>query len=278
MSKLTQFFGSLQQVFLMMLPDYIGSAHGVAGTKVSLKGDNSPVTDLDRSTLRSIMTLVRDFYPEAIILGEEDGMSDGDLQEHLYRDDELQTTIDGLDGTWHLAHGSNSYGAMVSLRKGETILGAAIFRPVDQVLRGNGFYYSKHGNSAWRWCATHSNLEELATAKEGELERVTVLLEGGSKKFWTSPQIQKLAGKYTTRASLSSSIAATIVASGGASGIVTIDNKPWDNWPVISMVEEAGGIVTDWNGNSYQPSTCGNIVAAANQEESDRILEVINNH
>jgi fructose-1,6-bisphosphatase/inositol monophosphatase family enzyme len=38
------------------------------------------------------------------------------------------------------------------------------------------------------------------------------------------------------------------------------------------MVQEAGGIVTDYRGQPVTPENCGNMVAAANQGALDEIL------
>lgn len=71
-------------------------------------------------------------------------------------------------------------------------------------------------------------------------------------------------------------MSAITVAQGKANGLVTVDNAAWDNWPMIIFITEAGGIVSDWEGNPVTPSQCGNIVAAGNKKDHAHILEVMN--
>lgn len=263
----------LHGLFSELLPAYIGTAHKTSGTKVRSKTDGTPVTDLDNHSLSMLRMLIEKYCPEDFTIGEEDKRDSKQIQEILERQDQYQWTIDGLDGTWHFARGTNSYGAMVARRYGKNILYAAIFRPIDERLRGNGFFYTERGKGAWRWCRACSKFHQLHTVKQED--RLLVMLEGSSKKFY-KPPIANLGQAVTTRPSLSASVAATTVASGKASAVVTVENKPWDNWPIMLFVEEAGGIVTDWHGNPATPENCGNIIAAATAEDHAQIVKLLN--
>lgn len=268
-----EFTEELKSAFLKLLPDYIGVAHKRIGTKI--KNDGTPITDLDNTSLARLRELFVKHFPDDLIIGEEDKRSEEEIREILTRETEYQLTADGLDGTGNYRMGTSSYGASISRRHGHRILYAAEFRPIEQILRGNGFFFAVRGYGAWQWCEEHKTYHRLQTAREGELERVVVMLEGSSKKFF-KPPISKLGKTTTTRPSFSSCIAATTVAMGKASALVTADNKPWDNWPSILMIEEAGGIVTDWQGNRITPDNCGNIVAAGNTVDHARIIEILN--
>ena len=103
---------------------------------------------------------------------------------------------------------------------------------------------------------------------------MTVLLEGSSKMFFNEP-ILTLGRTVTTRASVSSSVAATTVALAKASAVVTVKNAVWDNWPIWLMIQEAGGIVTDWRGNPLTLENCGDMIAAANADDHAKIVEIL---
>ncbi|MEK7195068.1 MAG: inositol monophosphatase family protein [Patescibacteria group bacterium] len=196
----------LRLLFSELLPLYIGRAHEKSGTKITLKGDNTPQIDLDNHTLDRLRSLVSSDFPDDFTISEEDKRDPDEISAILKRPDQEQWTIDGLDGTWHLIRGTNSYGAMISRRLGDRILYASIFRPVDMALRGNGFFYAEHGKGAWEWCSDCSLYHPLHAAPYGTLERITVLLEGSSKRFF-KPPVSYLGGKVTTRPSLSSCVA-----------------------------------------------------------------------
>ena len=262
-----------QKIFMELLPHYIGTAHKRIGTKI--KNDGTPVTDLDRLTLATLREYIEVNFPGDFILGEEDNRSQDEVSTILSRQDEFQWTVDGLDGTGNYRAGNNSYGAMVALRRGKSILYSAIFIPADEKLRGNGFYYADDLGARQR-CGECKEGHRISTVKPGELERMVVYLEGSSKKFWKTPALTRLGGEVTTRCSFSSSVATIIVANGLGSALVTVENKPWDNWPTWHLIRMAGGTVTDWQGNPLTPENCGNMVAAANERDHAKILELLN--
>ena len=259
------------------MPDYIGTAKGQMGDKIlKTKKDGTPVGDLDNLAMEALRECIKRHFPNDYTIGEEDERDDAEMQRILARTDEFQWTIDGLDGTGNRRMGT-TYGAMVSRRKGDVIHYAAFFRPVDQMLWQNGFFETEYGNGAWQWYGEGSDEQiQLLAAQHNALERHTVHLEGSSKKFFRFPGIINLGQNVTVRPSVSSCVAATAVAMGKASALVTVENKPWDTWPAIVLIEEAGGIVTDWKGKSVTPANCGSIIAAANETDHEVFVKLLN--
>ena len=265
---------ALMKLFADLTPRYIGRSHDKRNDKI--KSDGTPVGNLDLYAMEKIRELIFEYFPGEVTIGEEDKKSAEQMRKLLSDKDGCQWTIDGLDGTGNRGMGTNSFGAMISRRQGEKILLAALYRPTDERLRGNGFFYAESNHMRARlWCGLCNGYHSLRTAQHGELERITVMLEGSSKKFF-KPPLSTLGLEITTRCSFSSCIAATTVAMGKASALVTVENKPWDNWPSACLIKEAGGIVTDWQGNPFDPANCGNMIAAANPGDHAVILEILN--
>ncbi len=262
----------VQRAFEALLPRYINQPHSNLGTK--MKDDGTEVGDLDNESLAVMRALISAHFPNDYTIGEEDQLSEEAIQQLLARKDETQWAIDGLDGTGNFTMGLNSYGGMLVRRRGDQILFSAHFRPVDEKLRANGFMYAERGEGAWQWCGRCGEFHQLHTAKPGELKRMVVMIEGSSKKFYDGP-IAALGKKITTRASFSSCIASSTVAMGKASAFVTKGNKPWDNWPGMLLIQEAGGVITDPYGDTVTPDNCDSIVAAANLEDSTTILKAL---
>jgi len=266
-----RFTERLRSLFRENLPRYIGTTDETMGDKIM--SDGTPAGDLDNYMLKVLRAVISENFPSDYTIGEEDRKSEEQIQRFLSCQDCCQWTIDGLDGTGNRSLGTNSYGAMVSRRLGPDILFAAVFRPIDEALRKDGFYYAELDEGAWQWRGKHKQYHRLRTAQAGELNRVVVMLEGSSKKFY-HPPLTELGKILTTRPGFSSCIAATTVARGKASALVAIDNKPWDNWPALLLIKEAGGIITDWQGNPCAPQNCGTIVAAANKADHELILSI----
>ncbi len=264
----------LRRCFVEMLPYYLGKAHDPRGDKIK-PADGTPVGNLDVFAAVQLATLIAHYFPGERIIGEEDQRSDDDIRRILANREEFQWTVDGLDGTGNRGMGTFSFGAMVARRHGDEILYAAIFLPAKEKLHQNGFLSAVRGKGAYQWCGDHQEYERLRTAHPGQLERITVMLEGSSKKFF-KPPISDLGRVITTRPGFSTSVATTAVAEGKASAFVNKDHKPWDAWPAMLIIEEAGGVVTDHHGKPVTPDRCGNIIAAANSEDHATILNALN--
>lgn len=270
-----KFTYELRTLFGQLLPLYIGGAHSRTGTKI--KDDGTPVGNLDKDTLQALRDLISNHFPDHYTIGEEDELNGEQMRAILARRDQHQWSIDGLDGTGNLRLRLNSYGAMIALRKGDDIIYSAIFRPVDERLRGNGFYYAELGKGAWQWCKEclcHHRLLRDPLEKTG---RRVVMLEGSSKKFFRDP-ISGLGREMTVRPGFSSCVAITTVIQEGreeAPSLVMVENKPWDIWPALLFTKEYGGIVTDLHGNPVTPENCGSIVASANEEDHAATLKLL---
>lgn len=222
--------------------------------------------------LRELITI---FFPDDYTIGEEDQKNPDEIQKILARANQYQWTIDGLDGTGNLLAGLNSYGAAISLRFGNEILYAAAFLPIDMKCRGNGFVVYSKNRGTREWFESDRQYHKLLVAPADKLKRIMNMLEGSSKKFYRPP-ITNLGILETTRNGFSSCVAGVSVARGKTSALITRNNAPWDNWPNISIIEGAGGIVTDYQGNPRQLNNCGNMVAAANRVDHERIIKLLN--
>ncbi|MFO7761122.1 MAG: inositol monophosphatase family protein [Desulfobia sp.] len=65
------------------------------------------------------------------------------------------------------------------------------------------------------------------------------------------------------------------VAAGRLDGFWEQGLKPWDTAAGSIIVQEAGGIITDYTGNPYRPS--GTSILASNPAIHGKMLEVLNN-
>lgn len=276
MRKMREFADALRKLFVSMIDtDYILQKHDQRDDKIKPL-DGTPAGSHDHSTKGKLEALVAEFFPDAFIISEEDEKSPIEIARILARQDELQVSVDGLDGTGNRGMRLLSFGGTVALRKGPDILFAAVFRPMEERIHGAGFFWAAKGEGAWVWCGGkdgHGEFERVLTAKRGSLERIKIMLEGSSKRFFYEP-IVTIGRTFNTRPSCSSCVAGTTVAWGEASALITVRNAVWDNWPAWLMIQEAGGIVTGWCGEQLAPENCGDMFAAANQDDYIEIAVV----
>ena len=66
-----------------------------------------------------------------------------------------------------------------------------------------------------------------------------------------------------------------LLALGWADVVIEAGLQPYDYLPLVPIVEEAGGMITDWSGNPAGSAANGAVVASANPELHREVLAVI---
>lgn len=205
--------------------------------RVTRKGKVDLVTEADTGSERLIAGMIAQEFPHHQILGEESGTAGGDA-EHLW-------VIDPLDGTSNYAHGYPVFSVSIAYRhKGQTVVGV-VFNPLRDELfvaeRGKGAYLGD---------------QRLSISHTGEL--VSCLVATGfpydrpRKLPKTIRVIQGLAERVLTlRANGSAAVDLCYVAAGRTDAFWENDLSPWDTAAGSLMVEEAGGRVSDGQGDPY---------------------------
>lgn len=172
--------------------------------------------------------------------------------------------IDPLDGTHNFLAGIPSFGTMIALVQNRVLVFSAIFIPAMEKMDGTGFYYAIKNMGAWRY--VHGQNQRIKVSAQAELKKAFVLFEGKWKNIISVDFAQKtMETAERIRSSLSSSVSGVLVASGsnhpdGADALISCLNKPWDNLPGCLLVEEAGGMVTAFDGSSWSIENCSNLV------------------
>jgi len=195
--------------------------------EVEAKGDGSPVTVADRTAEQTARDWIEARFPEDGILGEEFG--------------EVRTTakrrwiLDPIDGTRTFVRGVT----LVAIAEGERILaGCAYFPAVGELLvaaPGQGCF--------WNDRATR-------VSQEAELSRAVILAT--DERFLAYPDRGKawraLSAKVGMTRTWGDCYGYLLLATGRAEVMVDEILSPWDAAALQPIVEEAGGVFTDWDG------------------------------
>lgn len=204
------------------------------GIRVEFKGDYNLVTEADRSAETLIVKLISEQCPDHDILAEE---SDYGRQQSAHR-----WIIDPLDGTTNYAHGFPWFAVSVALEVDGRLELGAVYNPyVDE------FYWAERGNGAFL------NGRTLAVSSIGSLDRA-LLATGFAYDHKQSPANNydhfnrfQLAAQACRRPGVASLDLAS-VAAGRFDGFWEMKLKPWDVAAGVLLVEEAGGLVSDFDG------------------------------
>ena len=65
-----------------------------------------------------------------------------------------------------------------------------------------------------------------------------------------------------------------LLASGRISMVVENNLKPWDYMALINIIEESGGIITDWKGKELDIFSKGNVVASISKKSHEEFLKL----
>lgn len=219
-----------------------------------------PVTAADKAAERAIREVIEAEYPDHGILGEE--------EENKNLDSEFVWVIDPIDGTRAFITGLPVWGTLIGLYQN----GRAVMGMMDQPFTGERFL--SDGKSSFMKLRG-GEPQVLKTSNVTDLSKASM--------FTTTPELHT--GDNSRRYfALEKEInlprygvdcyAYGVLAMGYADLVCESDLKPYDIGGLIAVVENAGGVVTKWDGG--RPEMGGDCLAAATPELHAKALEVLN--
>jgi len=217
------------------------------------------VTEVDLASEAAIISVISDAFPSHRIVAEEGG---GGAKESDYI-----WWIDPLDGTTNYIHGYPCYSVSIALEyRGKIIVGVVYDPTRDELFcacRGAGAEL----NGMPITVSTAASLEECLLATGFPYDR-------SRRRFALTVAARLLEKIHGLRRAGSAALDLAYVAAGRLDGYWEFGLKPWDTAAGILLVEEAGGEVSDFQGNRF--TIHNGEIAAANRTIRRRLLEVMN--
>ncbi len=208
---------------------------------VSIKGDESLLTQIDAENEKILTEYFARVTPEFGFLGEETGIHAAKNSNAPY------WYVDPVDGTSNMVH--RFPWACVSV--GLVVAGEPVVGVVNNPIQGHEFY-------AAQGLGAFLNGERIHVAQNNEFERA--LLATG---FPVGPSDKEIANYknfgvvsmkcHSVRRPGSAALDLCGVACGWLDGFWEINLKPWDTAAGVIIVREAGGVVTGFDGDKYDP-------------------------
>jgi myo-inositol-1(or 4)-monophosphatase len=227
--------------------------------EVSQKGRGNIATDVDRYVEGKVLSVLQEEYPGVSMLGEETGSTGrDDLEGSLW-------IVDPLDGTRNYASGVPFYSVVIGLAvNGKPVVGVN-YDPVRKDL-----YEAELGKGAFL-NGKRINVSKKSKVKDSVLGMDLSYSNEGARrglelvhKVWPHMQTLRIMG--------SSALGMSYVASGRIDLYFNHQLSPWDQVAGLLLVEEAGGLATDRNGEPAGLYSDGIIVS--NKELHADFLEV----
>jgi myo-inositol-1(or 4)-monophosphatase len=229
--------------------------------QVSLKGPANFVTAADRRAEETLFQELNKARPGYGFLGEESGERTGADKTHRW-------IVDPLDGTTNFLHGIPQFGISIALERDGAMVAGIVYNPATDEMfsaeKGKGAYL----NDQRIRVAARRGLADAVIAC-GLPHRGRGQLELGTKEIGAMQH--EVAGLRRFGAA---ALDLAWVAAGRLDGYWERNIQPWDMAAGLILVREAGGFVTDCDGDDGMMSN-GHIVAGneAIQKEIVRVLK-----
>jgi myo-inositol-1(or 4)-monophosphatase len=232
------------------------------GIRVDKKGSIDLVTEVDLAIERRFRETIAARFPEHAVLGEE--MTTGDRQ---VIPPGFCWVFDPIDGTTNYAHGLPIFCASLALERDGVAVLAAVYDPTRRELftaeRGGGAFLN---GAPIRVSATGSLLDSLlCTGFPYDVHESVAEIVGLFGAFIGRSRAVRRLG--------SAALDLCYVAAGRFDGFWEQRLHPWDTAAAALVIEEAGGVVTGWDGGVFQ-SRQPNLVAS-NGLLQEQLLGVI---
>lgn len=217
--------------------------------EINYKGIIDLVTEIDHQSEAYLLGEIRARFPESHIVTEESGVIEGNRDALWY--------IDPLDGTVNYAHNIPFFCVSIAFALNGSMHLAAVYDPMRDEM-----FTAERGKGA------RLNGHVLQPSSAAELQR-SLLVTGFPYDAWNTPQdnfanFARL-GKLSqgVRRLGSAALDTCYVAAGRFDGYWELSLKPWDVAAAGLIAEEAGALVTNFDGRPDYVSAPQSIIAAA---------------
>ncbi|MFL5768260.1 MAG: inositol monophosphatase family protein [Actinomycetota bacterium] len=221
---------------------------GAPGGPVDLKGFGDYVTEVDRASELAISETLRAGEPSIPVVGEEGG---GERASRFW-------SVDPLDGTTNFLHRFPLVGVSIALvEEGRAVVGV-----VESPFLGETYLATQGSGARVR----RADGEETLRISERDPDRAIV---GTGFPFRRKERIPRYLAVFERclerfedlRRPGAASLDLAWVAAGVFDGFFELGLAPWDVAAGSLLIQEAGGVVTEWSGGPDYLS--GNILAGS---------------
>lgn len=225
---------------------------------VKEKGTADYVTQVDVSVQDFLKKALHTLEPDIQFLGEETGLQRMDA--------DLYWILDPVDGTTNLMHDYQHSVVSLALCRQQEIVMGIVYDPFHDELfsavKGEGSFLNGKPIHVFSAMKLSETIIGIGTAKrELAKENFARFL----KVYENSQDVRRLG---------SAALELAYTACGRQGGYFEIYLNPWDYAAGMLLVQEAGGKVTDWNGNALDPAQ-GCQVIGTNGQVHEELLKLL---
>lgn len=228
-------------------------------SRISKKGEIDLVTDADIRSEKAVIDRITHNFPNDRILAEEGG-EQGDESDRMW-------IIDPLDGTTNFAHSFPFFCVSIGLQVEKEIVLGIVYNPY-----ANEFFEAEKGKGAFlnKKPIRVSNNKKLRDCLVGTGFPYDVYKDPAPVLGLLKRMIMQVQG---IRRAGAAALDLCYLAAGRLDGFWEQGLKPWDTAAGSIIVQEAGGVITDYSGRPYSPEL--KTLLASNPHIHDKMLNLL---
>jgi myo-inositol-1(or 4)-monophosphatase len=217
--------------------------------KIIDKGKNGVATEADVLSEKYVMEEIKKFYPDHLILSEEDSFS-RDLKMEGAKENEYLWLIDPLDGTNNFFNRVPFFSVSLALCKGTSTLVGVVYNPVTCEL-----FYAIKGGGAFlvRMIGGQKISIRLKTNKKKKVFKEALLSANLTSKRIEKDLLKSFPEVRAMRRFGSAALEMSYVAAGMLDAYWEHRLQPWDMAAAGLICEEAGVKISSIVGDKYNP-------------------------
>ncbi|MBI29522.1 MAG: Inositol-1-monophosphatase [Alphaproteobacteria bacterium MarineAlpha5_Bin11] len=226
--------------------------------QVSSKSLGNFVTNSDIKSEKIIKETLQYHFPEYGLIMEESGEVQGSEKDHTF-------IIDPIDGTNNFIHGIPQFSIVIAKLTFGKITDGIIYNPITEE-----FYWSSKGKGAWL------NNTRLRVSNRDKIDHCVIATgqknnENNERTFSQQQNILNL--NATLRCMGSAALDLAFVASGRFDAFWQYNLNLWDIASGILLVMEAGGKITQANGEDW--NTSSDSILASNSKIHNNLVDLL---
>ena len=224
--------------------DDVSLRHFRRDLQIDTKPDRSYVTQADRAIEKQVRERIAHDYPDHGLVGEEYGEQAGASTVRWY--------VDPIDGTHNYMRGIPIFATLLALEEDGEIRLGLMSAPALHTR-----WFAWRGGGAWAIELPSRGMSGFGDARQLHVSKIATLSDSqllfssftGGEAITSAPGLTgTLSAAWRTRG-LGDFWGYALVAEGSAEAMVEEGMHSWDLAPALVIVEEAGGRLTDLDGN-----------------------------
>ncbi|MGL4561590.1 MAG: inositol monophosphatase family protein [Brevinema sp.] len=200
--------------------------------QIDWKSAGDPVTEYDRKIEQMTRDLLSEYYPDHVVLGEENGLQNN-------TESDFKWIVDPIDGTVNYTRSIPFVAYSLALSYRNEIIAAVVANPIlDE------YFYATKGEGAYL------NNTKLTVSNNDVFKQCYISYGSYNSKY--SVPIHTLINAFqSVRSPGSAALALAYIAAGRMDGLVYFRLAPWDMAAGILLVQEAQGQVSNINNHVF---------------------------